>query len=153
MKTEFAQTLAFVHGVVAWSATVLLLLLGFVLVRRRLRRTRAHASLLALTTSLLIATGVSGALLELPYRYSLRQHVFLASRALGFAFERKLHFALGALVFAAIALTTLFAERMSAEEKTRAELMRVTTLGFVVSAVFAFAAALASSIVASRLRF
>lgn len=153
MSAEAAQRLAAAHGIVAWAATAFLVLLGFVLVRNRLRRTRAHAALLALVAGLLLATGVTGALLELPYRSMLRQRLFLASRALGLLFERKLHFAFGALVLAAIALSALLAERFTNHEPTRRELARVTTLGFVASSLFALVAAIASSVVASRVHF
>ena len=50
----------------------------------------------------------SGIMLELPYRTHVRQRLFLASRMFGFLFERKLHFAFGALVFSLCGLAALF---------------------------------------------
>lgn len=153
MTNELARRIALGHGIAAWFAAVLLATLAVVLVRRKLRLTRAYITLVVLAMGLTFATGVTGALLDLPYRSHLRQRIFLASHFLGWLFERKLHFAFGALVFAAIALVTLLAGRTTPNDVAQPRLSAVTSVAFVASAFFALAACVLSSVVAFRLRF
>jgi len=152
MTTELARRIAEVHGVLAWLAAASLVACAFVFARRDKRERFARgASLLAF--SLVALAFASGAALDLPYRAHLRQRIFLASRALGWLFERKLHFSLGALAFAAIALAAHLATGKNLDDPTEKSLIRASRAGFVASALFAALACVASSIVAARLRF
>lgn len=152
MKTDLARRIAEAHGVLAWLAAASLVACAFIFVRRDKRRRFARGAAL-LAASLVALAFASGAMLDLPYRAHLRQRIFLASRALGWLFERKLHFSLGALAFACIALAAHLAAGKTPDDPAGKSLVRVSRAGFVASALFAIAACVASSIVAARLRF
>jgi hypothetical protein len=161
---ELTRRLAVAHGVLAWVAA-----LALAAATIRLTRGRPGAPLLraqaAVTTTLATLAFASGALLELPYRVHLRQRLFLASRGLGWLFERKLHLAFGALVFAWCALAVLLAAQIahgtppvkakavSPDPQVTARLVRASCLAYAVAALFALVACAASSIVAAKMRF
>jgi hypothetical protein len=150
--TEAPARLAAVHGVLGWIAAVLLAGAAMLLALRRdaaLGRLRALAGL---AFALLAAAFASGVLLDQPYRTRLRQRLFLASRALGWAFERKQHLAYGALLLASAALAALLARRPASDPDDRA-LVRASRTGLLAAALFALAAAAISTVVASRVRF
>jgi len=152
VTTEVLRRVVLVHGVVAWACAVCLVLVvsGFVFfdeARGKLRFVSLVATLMS------VAAFASGALLDLGYRVQLRQRLFVASRVLGWLFERKLHFSYGALVFSCLALAALFAAGRGAEDPVAARLRRVALAGYVASLLFALFACVVSTVVAARLRF
>ncbi|MDI1443369.1 hypothetical protein [Polyangium sp. 6x1] len=155
MTPELLRRVALVHGVLAWISAVALVALAVILVRLRkdARLSRGiHLAALA-TTTLVTAAFATGAWLDLPYRVHLRQRLFLASRALGWLFERKLHLSFGALVFAGLALVALFAAGPDGHDESSRALRRASRLGYVASAIFALAACVIGTVVATRARF
>jgi hypothetical protein len=152
MTTELLRRVAFVHGIVAWLGALSLVLVSFMHFRGK--PTFARLRIASLLATLFAASAfASGALLDLGYRVHLRQRLFLASRALGWLFERKLHFSFGALALSCLALAALFAAGDPAEDPITIRLRSAARAGYVASAVFALVACVASSLVAARVRF
>lgn len=85
-----------VHGHLGWLATALLFHPAVVL---RDRRRRAHLAVALATGLVTVGAGV-GAWLYVGYRAALKRDIFVASPAIGLAFERKEHLAFGAVVLA-----------------------------------------------------
>ncbi|MDC3954710.1 hypothetical protein [Polyangium jinanense] len=155
MTHELLRRVALVHGVLAWISAVALVALAVILVRLRndARISRWIHLASAATTSLAVATFATGVWLDLPYRTHLRQRLFLASRSLGWLFERKLHLSFGALVFAGLALAALFAAGADGHDAPSRALRRASRTGYVASAFFALAACVIGTLVATRARF
>ncbi|MDI1431758.1 hypothetical protein [Polyangium sorediatum] len=155
MTSELLRRVALVHAVVAWISALALVALTVALVRLRKDAPPARWIRLAsaATTSLVVASFATGAFLDLPYRVHLRQRLFLASRALGWLFERKLHLSFGALVFACVALLALLAADPARHDALSRALCRAARLGYVAAAIFALAACVIGTLVAMRARF
>ncbi|UQA61998.1 hypothetical protein [Polyangium aurulentum] len=157
MTLDVVRKVAIAHGVISWVAALALLAVTLRLFLRRPNARRLFAQAAA-TTALACLSFASGALLEAPFRTHLRQRLFLASRSLGWLFERKLHLAFGSLLFALCALAALLAasraERASAPlDPIAASLARAARFAYAASALFALFACVASSLAAARMRF
>jgi hypothetical protein len=158
MTIEFVRKVAIAHGVISWIAALALAAVAARLLLRRPnapRRLFAHA---AASTALAGLAFASGALLEQSYRAHLRQRLFLASRPLGWLFERKLHLAFGSLLFTLCALAALLAASRAERASTpldpiAASLVRAARFAYAASALFALFACAVSSLAAARLRF
>ncbi|MDI1476927.1 hypothetical protein [Polyangium sp. y55x31] len=155
MTPDLLRRVALVHGVLAWIAAVALVALAIALVRLRkdARISRWIRLASAAATSFVAASFATGVWLDLPYRTHLRQRLFLASRALGWLFERKLHLSFGALVLAGLALAALFAAGTGGPDEPSRTLRRASRTGYVASAFFALAACVIGTLVATRARF
>ncbi|MRG94951.1 hypothetical protein [Polyangium spumosum] len=155
MTPDLLRPVALLHGVLAWIAALALLALSTSLVRTRehTRLSRALRLASGLTTSLVAASFATGLLLELPYRAHLRQRLFLASRALGWLFERKLHLSFGALVFVVLALLALLAAGAEDDGEASRSLRKTSRFAYGVAALFSLAACVIGTLVSLRLRF
>jgi hypothetical protein len=156
MTLELARRVAIAHGVIAWIAALALVVTALGLLLRRPGAPWSVASGAA-STALASLAFASGALLDLSYRTHLRQRLFLASRPLGWLFERKLHLSFGALLFALCALAALFAAsraaRVSADpDAVSPSLARAARFAYAAAALFSLFACVASSLAASRVR-
>jgi hypothetical protein len=137
MTPEVVRRVVVLHGVVAWLGALLLVVVAVLLVRGR-----AEEKLRVLATSATLGallSFASGLLLETHYRIHLRQRLFLASRNLGWLFERKLHLSFGMLLFAIAGLLTLFLTRNDPR------FLRSAKVAYVFAALFALAACVISS--------
>lgn len=154
MTLEQVRQVAIVHGVICWIAALALLATALRLLLRRPGAPWLVAQG-ALATALATAAFASGVLLDLPYRAHLRQRLFLASRALGWLFERKLHLAFGAFLFALCACAALLAASRAerSPEAISLSLTRAARVAYAAAALFALVACVASSLVAARMRF
>ena len=151
MSPATLQLVARAHAVVAWLATVTLLLAVPPLITRpRGRFTAAIASASAL--GITIAGGL-GVLLEAAYRAQIRQRLFVRSPAIGWLFERKEHLAFGAILLAWCALSTTAAARLTREPERAGDLERAARLAGIAAAALALAASVMSAIVARRAHF
>lgn len=155
MTLELARRVALLHGALAWLSALALVVVAVVLVRLRdaPRISRWISLACAAVTSLVTATFVSGFLLEAPFRHHLRQRLFLASRALGWLFERKNHFSFGAFVFAALALAALLAAGPHATDEASRRLRRASRFGYGIAAFFVLVACVIGTLTASHTRF
>lgn len=153
MSLEALRLLERAHAILAWIATIALLI-SAVLALRRGPSTRGLLGAGALGGALLLGTGALGLLLDEGYRSRLRQRLFLSSPDLGWLFERKLHLAFGAALLFVAGLASLLAFRRAAPsaERSRA-LARAAKLGLAASALLALLASIASALVARRAIF
>lgn len=141
MTPEAIRHLTLIHGIVAWLDAFLLLIITILLLRKN-GSGHSRFPALAVTASLgAIASFASGMALELHYRVHLRQKLFIASKTLGWLFERKMHLSFGMLVFALIGLLGLHLTR---KDPRFFQSMRIA---YSFTAVFALAASIISSIV------
>jgi hypothetical protein len=161
MTHETLRWLARAHGALAWVAAAGIATTLAVILMGRIRRGRAVAVAAA---ALLSATFASGLPLDLPYRGRLRQQVFIDSAVLGWLFERKLHFAFGAVALAWCGLALLTASALAAPRTDEphgalpasilpgraADLARGGRATLAASAALALLAAIFSAIVAHR---
>ncbi len=151
MSPATLQLVARAHAVVAWLATVALVLaVPFLIRRRRDHVTVAIASAAAL--GITIAGGL-GVLLEAAYRAQIRQRLFVRSPALGWLFERKEHLAFGAILLAWCALATTAATRFTRDPERAGDLERAVRLAAIAAAALALAASVMSALVARRAHF
>ncbi len=154
MTIELVRRVAIAHGVICWIAALALLATAL---RLGLRRPGAPwlTAQGVLSTVLASLAFASGVLLDQPYRAHLRQRLFLASRALGWLFERKLHLAFGAFLFALCALCALLAASRAerSPDPLSPALTRAARIASAAAALFALVACVASSLVAARMRF
>lgn len=141
MTPEALRRLTLVHGIVAWIDAVLLLLVAIQLLRKEWPDKPWFRSLVVTASLGAIASFASGMALELHYRVHLRQRLFIASKSLGWLFERKMHLSFGLVVFASIGLLTLLLTR----KDTR--FFPAMRSAYLLAALFALAASVISSIV------
>jgi hypothetical protein len=156
MSLEALRAIERAHAVVAWLATIAALLAA---VRAHGRDPGRRASLApaSLGALLLLVACASGLLLDEGYRSRLRQRLFVASPAMGWLFERKLHLAFGALLLAITGVASLLGGRRAHDvargEATRRSLARAATLALTSAALLALAASIAGALVARRTMF
>lgn len=142
MSAELIHRLTIVHAIVAWLETLLLVIVATRLVRKPwpdkpwLARLGVASSFGAWLS---FALGIS---LELHYRVHLRQHLFIASKNLGWLFERKMHLSFGIVCMATIGLLTLLLTR-----KNQA-FYRSMRAAYIFAAAFAVLTSSISTIVA-----
>lgn len=142
MSAELIHRLTIAHGVVAWLETLVLLVLASRLFFKQwpdkpwLPRLAVTATLGAWIS---FALGLS---LELHYRVHLRQHLFIASKNLGWLFERKIHLSFGIMTMAGIGLLTFMLSRKNAAY------VRAMRAAYVITAFFALVTSSISTIVA-----
>jgi hypothetical protein len=141
MTPDVVRRLILVHGIVAWIDALLLLAVAILLLRERWPD-KPWFRRLAITATLgAIASFASGLALEMHYRLHVRQRLFVASKSLGWLFERKMHLAFGVFLFATMGLFTLLLVR----EDPR--FVRALRAAFVLAALFAVITCVISSIV------
>ncbi len=138
------------HAVLAWAATIALIVTAWL--GARSEGTRRAVRVAGVTAvGLVLAAGGLGLALHNPYRARLRQRLFLDSLELGWLFERKQNAAFAAVLLAVSALATCVQlERGGAGAR---DLRRSATLAWTASAALALAASVASAIVARRAHF
>ncbi|MCC6558024.1 MAG: hypothetical protein IT372_34185 [Polyangiaceae bacterium] len=156
MTGEGLRWLSGAHGVIAWAAA--LACAAAVGAGWWGRAARGRGALAATAAGLASAAFASGLPLDMPYRGRLRQQVFIDSEALGWLFERKLHFAFGglALAWCAVALfaaSTLASRRASGQRHGAADMARGASAALAASAALTLFAAIAGAIVAHGHRF
>lgn len=155
MTVEALRLLTKAHGALAWASVVATAAAAWLTSSRRSsgRDLPLKAASLASGT-LAIATALGLALHE-PYQRGLRQRVFTQSPRIGWLFERKEHFAFGAVALALSALAALCALELRASRSDAATLhLRAAAVrAYAASAVLAAIAAAISSIVARSYPF
>lgn len=156
MSPDAVRSISSVHALLAWSSVATLAVAAGLLSyrggpswRRRLEFVFAIAS-----TALTSVTFALGGLLDMPYRLHLRQKLFLQSRTLGWLFERKEHFAVGAVSLALAGMFALIAVRLRSRRpgpsSIAADLGRAATASYVAAALLAASAAIAAAVVGVR---
>ena len=163
MSVDLLRALARIHGVVAWLATAALVIAAWALTRSTpaprasAPAPRAPLTACASALGLLGACAAVGLAMHDAYRSRLRQRLFLDSPALGWLFERKQHFAFGAVLLACAGLAALLGARRIARRPADADVARdlssAARLAFTASALLALTASIASVIVARRASF
>ncbi len=136
------------HGHLGWIAAMALLHPA-VLLRRAQRR--AHLSVVFAVALVTLAAWI-GVTMYPAYRETLRQPIFAGSAAVGYLFERKEHFAFGAVMLAWTGGVGYAAEAF-AEGRVRASLRRTAHYAFVAAAAFALVTAALGTVVAAYKTF
>lgn len=124
------------HGHAGWLAAAALVHPAVVL--RRIERRAPWA--VGLSTGLVTAVAVAGALIYGPYRERLRQGIFRASPSVGFLFERKEHLAFAVLALAWVGALSYAAAAVSADD-ARPPLRRLAHRAYVIAAGIALVVA------------
>jgi hypothetical protein len=146
---DLARVGEHLHGHLGWLAAIALVHPAILLGRRQ---RRAHLSV-ALSVAVATLTGALGASLYPAYRERLRQPIFASAPSLGYLFERKEHFALGAIFLAWAGAAAYVAAYRDADVGAREALRRAAHWAFVASALLGVATALLGTIVASYRTF
>jgi hypothetical protein len=150
---ETLRVIERIHALAAWAATAALLVAARVFassssLARRWARTAGTGAV-----ALIVAAAALGLTLHDPYRARLRQRLFIASKALGWLFERKQHAAFAAVLLGVCALAlAVTLDRRPVAPGSR-DLTNAAVLAWTASAVLALLASIASSIVARRVHF
>lgn len=114
MPPDVVRRLIPLHGIVSWVDALLLVAVTIILVRQQ-RPDKPFFRWLAISASLGAGLSfVSGLGLELHYRMHLRQRLFVASKTLGWFFERTFHLSFGVVAFAMVGLLLLILARHEA---------------------------------------
>ena len=143
MTVVAARILEHIHGHVGWLATASLLHPALLLGRAKRRAMLAACSATALAT----ATGLLGLGLYPEYRVMIKPALFAEAPGIGWAFERKEHLAIAAIVLAWAGLGAHWAEPR-ANERTRAALRRTARVAYAGAAAMALTAATLGVLVA-----
>ena len=141
MTSETLRRVVFLHGLSAWLGALLLVIVTGLLLRGKTQDKPWFRAVALLATANTIGAFLTGVFLDEHYRIHLRQKMFLASRALGWLFERKMHLSFGAFVFACIGLLTLVATHKDAR------FFRPARAAYLAASIFALSACVISSIV------
>ncbi len=141
MTSETLRRVVFLHGFSAWLGALLLTIVTVLLLRQKTQDKPWFRVLAVFATIDTIGAFSSGVFLDEHYRVHLRQKMFLASKTLGWLFERKMHLSFGAFVFACIGLLTLVATRKDAR------FFRPARGAYLAASIFALSACVISSIV------
>jgi hypothetical protein len=141
MTSETLRRVVFLHGLSAWLGALLLVIVTGLLLRGKTQDKPWFRAVALLATANTIGAFLTGVFLDEHYRIHLRQKMFLASRALGWLFERKMHLSFGAFVFACIGLLTLVA--MYRDNR----FVRASRAAYLAASIFALSACVISSIV------
>ena len=142
MSTMMLRIVEHFHGHLGWLST-LALFHPAILLRSPRRRALLAA---ALATGLVTLTGVLGASLYPAYRSLLKPAIFAASSAVGNAFERKEHLAVGVIVLAWVGLVAHWAE--CRERSSSARVLRIAFVAYVAAATLATVSACLGLVVA-----
>jgi hypothetical protein len=129
-----------VHGHLGWLAAVALVHPAIAL-RNPRRRARLSA---VLSATIVLLSGVFGAIIYSPYNQSVKRSMYVASRTYGLLFERKEHLAFAAIAFACAGCIA----HLAAGRDDRA-LARFAHLAFVASALLAIVVATLGTLVAA----
>lgn len=143
MTLDVLRRLTLFHGIVAWVAALLLLTVAIMVLRARGWEHPWFRRLAIMSTVSAIVSFASGLAIEQHYRVHIRQRLFIASKNLGWLFERKIHFSLGVFAFALMGLGLLFL--VQKDER----FFRSLRLAYGTSAFLALASCVISSIVAA----
>jgi hypothetical protein len=149
VNVETLRAVERAHAISAWAATALSIAAAGLFASSS-RRARPVGVLAA---TLVVVTGALGFALNDPYRARIRQKLFLASPSLGWLFERKLHAAFAAVLFAVCAIAAQGALARRVDGPTVRELTRSALLAWTACAALALAASVASAIVARSAHF
>lgn len=129
------------HGIVAWLDALLLLVVASQFLRQPWPDKpwlRVVSSLASLGAWIAFASGMAR---EEHYRVHLRQHLFIASKSLGWLYERKMHLSFGALLFATIGVLSLLLFHKNPDY------FRAMRASYVIAAICALSTCVISSIV------
>jgi hypothetical protein len=141
MTPDVVRRLILTHGIVAWLDALFLVAVAILFFREQWRDKPIFRRVALVATVGAIAAFASGLALEMHYRFHVRQRLFVASKSLGWLFERKMHLSLGVLLFAMIGLVTMLLMREDAR------FVRASRIAYVMAAVFAILACVISSVV------
>lgn len=141
MPPDVLRRLTTFHGIVAWLDALLLLTVAVMTLRSQGWKHPWFRPLAMTSTVGAILAFASGLLLEQHYRIHVKQRLFIASKNLGWLFERKQHFSLGVCAFALIGLCALWLVRK--DER----FFRSLRTAYGISAILALASCVISSIV------
>jgi hypothetical protein len=146
MPLDVLRRLTIAHGIIAWLDTLLLLTVAALSLRAQQSSPPWFRRLAFTSTVGAILAFASGLLLELHYRVHVRQHLFVASKNLGWLFERKMHLSFGVLAFALVGMCALF---LTSRDERFSHSVRAA---YGASALFALASCVISSLVAMTKR-
>jgi hypothetical protein len=153
VTADLLRALERAHGALAWVGTAGLVVAGALPRFTNTMSRRARVTWLAIATGLLVAATALGFVLHDPFRFRLRQRLFIASPALGWLFERKQHAAFASVLLSVCALAAL-ARRERIGPGSEADALRgAASAAWVASVVLALAASIASVVVARRAHF
>jgi hypothetical protein len=141
--------LARIHGVAA-ILSALLLSASVALSRERSRRASWVCTLAAAFAT---GTAALGMILYPAFGRLIRQSLFLEAPRLGYAFERKEHFAAGAVALAWAGLLAFFAARKATDAEARGLLVRTARVGYLTAFVLAASAGVIGALVANHRSF
>lgn len=136
------------HGHAGWLAVAALLHPAILL---RDARRRAHLSVV-LSVAFVTSVGGVGAWLYGEYRERIKQQIFIHAPRIGWLFERKEHFAFGAIFLAWAGAIAYFGAR-GTEGTTLRALRKTAFYAFSASFVLALASAVLGTVVASYQTF
>jgi hypothetical protein len=136
------------HGHLGWLAAAALLHPAILL---RNAKRRAHLAV-ASSVGLVTLVGAVGVSLYDPYRDRLKQQIFIHAPRIGYLFERKEHFAFGAIVLAWAGAAAYVGSRR-AEGGVHASLRTFAFRAFVLAAAMAAVTAALGTVVASYSTF
>jgi hypothetical protein len=142
MPLDVLRRLSLFHGIVAWLDALLLLTVAVLSLRSKALQNQWFPRLAFASTVGAVLAFASGLLLEQNYRIHVKQRLFLASKNLGWLFERKQHFSLGVCAFALIGMCALFLVRK--DER----FFRSLRIAYGLSALLALTSCVISTIVA-----
>ena len=151
MSPATLHLIAQAHGVAAWIATAALAAAIPLLLRAH--RARVTIAISAVAAAAITICGGLGVLLEAAYRSRIRQQLFGRSPSLGWLFERKEHFAFGAIVLAWCTLSTMVAAQLSRDPTRARDLHAAARVAAIAAAGLALAASVMAAIVTRRAHF
>jgi hypothetical protein len=149
MTLDQLRALERIHAVLSWTATASLVVCA--VAWARLGRARLGAAVVA--ALVLISAAGTGLALEEPFRFRLRQRLFLANAALGWLFERKQHAAFASFALGLSAALALAAARRRTVDHREVDCERPGRLALTASAFFALFACVVSVLAARRVAF
>jgi hypothetical protein len=133
MTVLLLRVLERIHGHLGWLCVAALLHPAIFL-----RNPRRHARLaVALTTIVVLATGLLGGYIYPEYRNRLKQHVFIEAPRIGWLFERKEHLAVGAIAFAVAGCVAHLSLPVFSDAATRKTAATLAHRAFVAAFVLA----------------
>ena len=147
MTADVLRVLEHVHGHLGWLAAVALAHPAILL--RRPRRSALPAATAA--TAVVTAAALCGACLYPAYRAQIKPALFVAAPTIGYAFERKEHLAIGAVILAWAGLSLHWFSGRG--DSRQIHLARAAFLAFVWATCLAAMTAVLGTMVATTRTF
>lgn len=154
MIADDLRFIARAHGALAWASVVATAAAAWLISRRTPGARSLPLKAASLASGALAIAAAVGLVLHEPYQRGIRQRVFTQSPRIGWLFERKEHFAFGAVALALSALAALCAlelrdrRRALQPDQITSYLRAAAVRAYATSAVLAAIAAVISSVVA-----